>query len=259
MKIQRLILTTLLLCFAGFKAFSQEDCCCKTATEMEKTKTINVKEVSFKNAEPSIEEINAMFNNHNIEYHSIDIENWSGYSYKPVVQFRIAYSVTEIYLQYRVKESCVKAVYGEDADSAPYKDSCLEFFCIPDENSGAYYNLELNCIAKGTFAGGEKRTDRTKFADDVLSQIRRHSTLSNTAFGVKESDKEPFEYTITVALPVKLFSLSEVKPLKGRTIKGNFYKCGDDMPQPHYLSWNPIGTERPNFHTPQYFGNIHFE
>lgn len=259
MKIYKLVLTTVLLCFAGLTAFAQEDCCCKTATGMEKTKTINVKEVSFGKAEPSIGEIDSMFNNNNIEYHSIDVENWSGYSYRPQVQFRIAYSATEIYLQYKVKESCIKAVYGEDAGSAPYKDSCLEFFCIPDEKSGAYYNLELNCIAKGTFAGGAKRTDRTKFGDDVLSQIKRHSTLGNAAFGTKISDGEPFEYTVTVALPVKLFSLSDVEPLKGRTIKGNFYKCGDDMPQRHYLSWNPIGTERPNFHTPDYFGNIHFE
>ena len=117
----------------------------------------------------------------------------------------------------------------------------------------------MNCIAKGTFAAGENRNERNRFGDDVLSQIRRHSTLGDTAFGVKENPEHPFEYTITVALPVKLFCMSDVKPLKGRTIKGNFYKCGDDMPKAHYLSWNKIGTEKPNFHVPAYFGNIHFE
>jgi len=47
--------------------------------------------------------------------------------------------------------------------------------------------------------------------------------------------------------------------LTGRRVKANFYKCGDNMKTPHYLSWNPIGTERPNFHTPDYFGTIVFE
>ena len=36
-------------------------------------------------------------------------------------------------------------------------------------------------------------------------------------------------------------------------------KCGDDTAVPHFLSWNPIGAPRPNFHTPEYFGEIHFE
>lgn len=225
---------------------------------MQNTKTLPVQEAIFQTSVPSIKEIDSMFNAQDIPFHPIATENWSGYSYHPDVQFRIAYSPDEIYIQYKVKEMCVKADFDFDSGSSPYKDSCLEFFCIPADDN-VYYNLELNCIAKGTFAGGAKRTERTRFNDTVLSQIRRHSTLGSKAFGTKISEKEPFEYTVTVALPVKLFSLSEFKPLKGRTIRGNFYKCGDDMPQPHYLSWNPIGTPRPNFHTPEYFGLIKFE
>ncbi len=258
----KLTICGFLLCCMAANAWAQEDSCCKNADKM--NKTISVKEVTFNSQTPGAKEIDEMFDAQNIGYHSIDVVNWDGVNgnYAPQVQFRIAYSPTEIYLQYKVKETCVKAVYGEDAGSAPYKDSCLEFFCIPDSVSRAYYNLELNCIGKGTFAGGAERTGRTKYGDDVLSQIRRHSTLGSEAFGIKEAaEGEVFEYTVTVALPIRLFSLSAEQPLvlKGKTIKGNFYKCGDDMPQRHYLSWNPIGTERPNFHTPAYFGNIHFE
>ncbi len=259
-KINYLIISVF-LCFITINALAQKADC-----KDNMNKTLTVKDVSFENAVPSIEEVSAMFDAQNIEFHPIDIVNWDGYNgnYNPNVKFGIAYSSAndEIYLQYRVKESAVKAVYGQDAGSAPYKDSCLEFFCIPDSISRAYYNLELNCIAKGTFAGGAERTGRTKYGDDVLSQIRRHSTLGNEAFGIKEAPAgECFEYTLTVALPIRLFSLSAEKPLKlkGKTIKGNFYKCGDDMPQAHYLSWNPIPIEKPNFHTPACFGNLHFE
>ena len=45
----------------------------------------------------------------------------------------------------------------------------------------------------------------------------------------------------------------------GDTIKANFYKCGDDMPQKHYLSWHPIRIEKPNFHRPDHFGTLIFE
>ena len=39
----------------------------------------------------------------------------------------------------------------------------------------------------------------------------------------------------------------------------NFYKCGDGLSRPHFLSWAPIHTEKPNFHTPQFFQKVDFE
>lgn len=225
-------------------------------------KTLLVKEVHFTSLQPTADQIDSMFNASDIPFHQIDVENWKGFDYHPSVQFKIAYSPTEIYLQYLVTEEVIMAVYANDEGSAPYKDSCVEMFIIPGEN-GVYYNLEMNCIGKGTFAGGAARLERTRFGQDVLSRIRRHSTLGTQAFGVKtasENNGKSFTWQLTVAIPVELFSLSEVKPLKGRTIKANFNKCGDDMPgRRHYLTWNPVGTERPNFHTPEYFGNLYFE
>ena len=226
-------------------------------------KTLKVKELEFAVAKPSAEEIENAFNAKNVEYNQIGCVNWEGYNgdYNPDVKFRIGYSETEIYLQYLVTENDIKAEFGEDVGSKPYTDSCVEFFAIPGEG-GEYYNLELNCIGKGTFAGGAQRTDRTRYADDVLAQIRRESTLGSEAFGTKtlaDNGGEPYTWKLTVALPIELYSLSEVKPLKGRTIKANFYKCGDNMPQKHYLSWHPIRIEKPNFHRPDHFGTLIFE
>ena len=226
-------------------------------------KTITVKELAFNVEKPSAAQIEEAMNAKNVEYNQIACVNWEGYNgdYNPDVKFRIGYTEKEIYLQYLVTENDIKAVYGEDAGSKPYTDSCVEFFAIPGEG-GEYYNLEMNCIGKGTFAGGAQRTDRTRYGDDVLSQIRRESTLGSEAFGTKsfaENGEKPYTWKLTVALPVELYSLSEVKPLKGRSIKANFYKCGDDMPQKHYLSWHPIRIEKPNFHRPDHFGTLIFE
>ncbi|MGH2565575.1 MAG: carbohydrate-binding family 9-like protein, partial [Ginsengibacter sp.] len=40
--------------------------------------------------------------------------------------------------------------------------------------------------------------------------------------------------------------------------KVNFYKCGDKLPKPHFLTWNTVETEDPDFHAPEYFGSMEF-
>ena len=42
-------------------------------------------------------------------------------------------------------------------------------------------------------------------------------------------------------------------------LMGNFYKCADGTDSPHYVSWSPIKTEKPNFHCPEFFGELIFE
>ena len=42
-------------------------------------------------------------------------------------------------------------------------------------------------------------------------------------------------------------------------IIANFYKCGDKLQTPHFLSWNPIDLEKPNFHCPEFFGMLRFK
>ena len=47
--------------------------------------------------------------------------------------------------------------------------------------------------------------------------------------------------------------------IRDREIKANFYKCGDELQTPHFLSWNPIKIENPDFHRPDFFGTLEFE
>ena len=42
----------------------------------------------------------------------------------------------------------------------------------------------------------------------------------------------------------------------GTTLRANVYKCGDDLPVPHFISWSPIHTPEPSFHQPTFFGEI---
>ncbi|MCK7480493.1 MAG: carbohydrate-binding family 9-like protein [Candidatus Moduliflexus flocculans] len=38
----------------------------------------------------------------------------------------------------------------------------------------------------------------------------------------------------------------------------NFYKCGDETEFPHYGAWSPVETPAPDFHRPEFFGEIVF-
>ena len=216
---------------------------------------ITVRKIGFPCKKPPVALVEKMLDSCKVQFNQIDIVNWKSFPYKPDVKFRIAYSKEEIYLQYIVKEKYIRAFYTKDEGSKPYQDSCVEFFIIPGLDS-IYYNLELNCIGTGTFAGGANRKDRTRFNSDVTSLIRRSSSLGKEGFDTKEGN---YEWTITIVLPISLFSLSEFPALEGRVVKANFYKCGDELPERHYLSWNPILLDSPNFHSPEYFGELYFE
>lgn len=217
-----------------------------------------VAKVAFPTPEPSIEEVKRTFDREAVAWHAIDQVNWPEIPYKPEVRFRIMHSETEIYLQFHVRENGVRATFDYDAGSQPYKDDCVEFFMIPSDRDSSYYNLELNCIGHGTFNYGPDRQDRHRCGDEILSQIRRESSLGSEAFGTREG---PQEWTLTVAIPKRLYAQADLDLTRfsGRTVRANFYKCGDETATPHYLSWNRIGTPRPNFHTPEWFGELVFE
>ena len=68
------------------------------------------------------------------------------------------------------------------------------------------------------------------------------------------------EWTLEYRVPLALFKSlygEEVRP--GRRAAANFYKCGDETEVPHYGAWSPVGTPAPDFHRPEFFGEIVFE
>ena len=63
-----------------------------------------------------------------------------------------------------------------------------------------------------------------------------------------------WNWRVTVVIP---FSLIGVDPENlPERLRANFYKCGDKTAHPHFLSWNPVGTPSPDFHRPDFFGEL---
>ena len=208
-------------------------------------------------------EIGAAMDEAGVEYNWIDVAQWPerNNGYKPEVRFRIAYSQQMLFIEYYVKEANIKALYSEDKDSKPFKDSCCEFFFSPECNNN-YYNMELNCIGKGTFAfrRGGRKGPKIAYGEEIMKRIFRYSTLGEAPIetSVKENG-ELFEWKLTVAIPLECFTETPMNELQGKTMRANFYKCGDDMPKPHFLTWNRIELDKPDFHTPDFFGALLFE
>lgn len=213
---------------------------------------LKVKKLAFGQASPSFEEIARQLSVH-CSAQDIGHVNWPGFPYKPEVSFLIGHGSTEIYLQYNVRERNTRAIYLQDNDPV-WNDSCVEFFFSPGEED-TYYNLEVNCIGTLLLGYGRKKPDRERAGQDVLKKIRRISSLKHEP--AEFSDE--ITWSVALAIPVEVFYGHAIHSLSGMQCRANFYKCGDEMKVPHYLSWQPINTDSPNFHLPEFFGTLFFE
>lgn len=191
-------------------------------------KSLSVKKVMC-TASPEGEAVPSLLDENGIEFQPLDVVNWKDYPYKPEVSFRIAHTGREILLHYKVKEASVRAVASGD-NGRVWEDACVEFFVSP-EGDDRYYNFECNCAGRLLIQGGAVNERRPTASQEVLAMV----------------------------IPVSAFFQHSVGSLDGKTMKGNFYKCGDKLQTPHFLSWSPIGLERPMFHCPAFFGTLSFE
>ena len=185
----------------------------------------------------------------------IDTVNWKGYPYSPSVNFSIAHDEDCLYLRYRVQEECTMARVMED-NGAVWTDSCVEFFISFDDTG--YYNFEFNCIGTALLAFRKEKPLAEHAGPTVLKTILRYPSLPRISFEEeKSSDKN--SWALTIIIPRTVFFKHRFASLNGVEARANFYKCGDALSIPHFLSKYPIATAEPNFHVPEYFGKIKFE
>ncbi len=171
--------------------------------------------------------------------HNIDVANWPGSEYAPETNFRLGYDKNCLYILYEVNES--RPVRTKTADFEQVcEDSCVEFFC--EAPGGRYFNFEFNANGVGTFASRLSRRQGKRQLDcqEALA-IGRQPIIGDD------------NWQLLVTIPWQLLG---IEPQKGRKIRANFYKCGDKTPHPHYLSWNAIKTAAPDFHQPEFFGEL---
>ncbi len=183
----------------------------------------------------------------------IEAINWQKeYPYAPITAFDIARSDNALFINYRVTDKNVRAIYTKD-QSDVYKDSCVEFFCMV-ENANEYTNFEFNCIGTCLASHRKGREEGiVPLSKEELQTIERYSSLPCQSF---ELIKGEVQWHLCVKIPFQLMGID--KNHLPKKIKANFYKCGDETEVMHFVSWSPISTETPDFHRPEFFGELFF-
>lgn len=186
----------------------------------------------------------------NLEWNTLSYCNWSeSYPYQPYVRFRIGYTEDAFLLQFDVEEEQMRGNYSEMNQNV-WEDSCVEFFISFDEGK-TYYNIEFNLIGTGLIGyGSADKSTRNRLSAKEIGSVRTFSMI--------ERHGEKKHWSMIQLVPFAVLKLSNSGDLKGRKVHGNFYKCGDKLKNPHFLSWSKIDNPTPNFHLPQFFGELIF-
>ena len=182
----------------------------------------------------------------------VDRVNWpDAFPYAPLCGGRIARTEDSLIVDFHVSGLDLRVQNLSD-NQRQWEDSCCEFF-VADPSDGTYYNFELTCIGSLLAAKRTSRTEKTMFTGAQLGRVIRHSTLPRKEF---HSEGGPFSWSVALLVPFDLIGVdpADLPP----SLKGNFYKCGDGLTVPHYITWAPIDTPRPDYHRPEFFAPVTF-
>lgn len=180
---------------------------------------------------------------------TIDCASWDEFPYQPKATFKIAHGRDALFIRFDVEEETLR-INNFASNQPVYEDSCVEFFIsFRDQH---YYNLEFNAIGVTLVGYGTKDKDhRKRLTAERISQIKTFSSIS-------KDEGQDVKWSLMVYIPLGLFEEENISALKDNSYTANFYKCGDELPKPHYLSWSPIQADEPNFHLPEFFGTLTF-
>lgn len=167
--------------------------------------------------------------------------------YQPVTLAQVAALEDTFAVRMRTDEKNPRTEVKE-LNGPVYTDSCMEFFFMPDpESSNEYINWEFNSAGTLFISLGTDRFERRNLEPENYAGL----------FQVKTRvDKDGWEvgWRIPYGFLKKYFSAFQIR--EGRKMRGNFYKCADRAERPHYGCWAPIDLPKPDFHCPDFFGDL---
>ena len=169
--------------------------------------------------------------------------------YTPDCNGSIARTASHLAVMFHVRGLDLRATQIED-NGRSWEDSCCEFF-VTDPYDGTYYNFELTCIGSLLSSKRKSRLDSVLREKEDVARVIRHSSLAHEETEISD---RIFSWTVAMLIPYDLIGID--RDNVPASVRGNFYKCGDLTAHPHFLSWNPIGTPKPDFHRPEYFGEL---
>lgn len=167
---------------------------------------------------------------------------WADYYPSPYkTDFKLVYSDDGITLKMTSTEWPLRTVCVS-RNQEVCEDSCMEFFLSPCASDKRYFNIEINAIGISLIGIGEGRQGRKKL------------NIANLGFEIQTLIHPECGWELMCFIP-KEFIL-KFFPSWDKNMRANFYKIGNASAKKHYSVWNMQDIEMPDFHRPEFFGNL---
>ncbi len=169
---------------------------------------------------------------------------WEGFPCKPETSVKVLKSPDGFHVKFVSNEHPVVTKYKNYGEPV-CRDSCCEFFLNAAPSAGKnYMNIEINAIGTAYVGFGDDRTTSHRIDIDP-SVLCIKTQITEEGWTLK--------YFIPTDFLEKYFGKTEDNMLC------NFYKCAEEKEFEHYGTWSPIAWHKPDFHRPEFFGNIIIE
>lgn len=172
----------------------------------------------------------------------IDTVNWLECNHISA-QAQICWDPEALYVRLEATEAQIR-MEERGPVAMPCLDSCLEFFFSPADRVD-YLNFEFNPNCALWLGYGTCGKDLIRLLVPDIQELF-NPQVEFTAGGWGITYKIPFAF-------VRRF-FREFTPAEGVQMRANAYKCGSKTVNPHYLSWNPMTSQTPDFHCPKDYG-----
>lgn len=194
---------------------------------------------------------------------TVDEFNWYESGPQPVTEVRALYDDDALYLQYDVEDDTIVSEVT-NLHGPVHTDSCVEFFATPSPGENACYcNFEANPCGCFKMAWMEPGWSVRGVGREFLPAERadRVAVVTSEPGETRASTGDDERWWLAVRFPFDVLSeltgLS-LAPSSGDRWRGNFHRTGVESLSQE-ASWNPIGTEDKQFHSPGQFGWLVFE
>lgn len=184
---------------------------------------------------------------------NIDFFPWDVNGYKPKSAVQMYFTKEYFALKFFSEEKNIRGTHLH-LNEEVYEDSCMEFFllpCLPGENR--YMNFELNVFGTLLLGFGESREHRVRLDVDPR-QFEIKASQHPDCIDIYDGKGWAVEFIVPFSFLEEHYG--PMKFEKGQRMKANFYKCGDKTEQPHYGCWNLIELASPDYHCPEFFGEL---
>ena len=191
---------------------------------------------------------------------ALAVDNWPWYvgGDKQPTEIRVLYDDRAIYVQFQ----CVdRHIYSRttELNGPVYKDSCAEFFAGTDPDAGPeYFNFEANCCGVFHLGFGSGRHDRRLITPELASRVE---VASSERGPIRDEKPDDSHWWVAARLPLDVlseFTGRTVAPKPGDQWRANFYRIGGRL-DGQYACWSLIELPTPDYHRPEFFGQVVIE